>query len=227
MLTNAAFLALAMQCAPNVHPTTMHALVRVESSLNPYAIGVVGGALKKQPINLKQGLAAVQALAKSGKNFSIGLGQINRQHFDIARAEEIFDPCNNLKLSSKILQGCFNSALADSAGQQEALKKAFSCYYSGNFSRGFRPENGRSYVDLILAANADVPVPAINEEDIPRNMPSSPVLPRPEFESWDVLRAYPRFDAPKRHAIPPASSEPDEKKSPVNNSTETLKGKLS
>ena len=43
------FLALALACAPQVHADTARALVSVESAFNPWAIGVVGGALVRQP----------------------------------------------------------------------------------------------------------------------------------------------------------------------------------
>ncbi|OSR64963.1 Type IV secretion system protein virB1 [Pseudomonas syringae pv. actinidiae] len=39
MLTTSAFLALAMQCAPSIHPATLTPIVKTESSFNPYAIG--------------------------------------------------------------------------------------------------------------------------------------------------------------------------------------------
>ncbi|MCH6102064.1 transglycosylase, partial [Salmonella enterica] len=38
MLTTAALFQLAMQCAPAVHPDTIHDITRTESGLNPYAI---------------------------------------------------------------------------------------------------------------------------------------------------------------------------------------------
>ena len=43
------FMSLSQQCAPEIHPTTMAALVRVESDFNPFAIGVVKGYLVRQP----------------------------------------------------------------------------------------------------------------------------------------------------------------------------------
>lgn len=197
MLSTAAFLSLAMQCSPQIHPSTMRALVKTESSFNPYAIGVVGGDLPEQPLTLEQGLSAVKILTEKGLNFSIGLGQINRQHFDVKNAKDIFEPCNNLKIAGKILQQCYKSALSESPGQQEALKKAFSCYYSGNFTRGFESRGGVSYVDMVLAANSDsVVVPAIGESEQSGNKPSPPVLPPPEYESWDILREHPRYNAP-------------------------------
>ena len=43
------FLALVLACAPQVNADTARALVSVESAFNPWAIGVVGGALVRQP----------------------------------------------------------------------------------------------------------------------------------------------------------------------------------
>ena len=43
------FSQLAEQCGRDVHPDTLQAVARVESQFNPYAIGVVKGALKRQP----------------------------------------------------------------------------------------------------------------------------------------------------------------------------------
>ena len=56
----------------------MHHVVRVESSFNPYAIGVVGGRLARQPANLPEALATVRMLEGRGYNFSLGLAQVNR-----------------------------------------------------------------------------------------------------------------------------------------------------
>lgn len=69
------FLALAQQCAPNVSPHTMAAIVQVESSFNPYAIGVVKGALPRQPRNKPEALEAVKLLLSQNKNFSMGIAQ--------------------------------------------------------------------------------------------------------------------------------------------------------
>ncbi|WP_153014352.1 transglycosylase SLT domain-containing protein, partial [Pseudomonas syringae] len=87
MLTTSAFLALAMQCAPSIHPATLTPIVKTESSFNPYAIGVVGKVLPRQPQSLDEAVLAVKKLVAEGADFSIGLGQINRQHFDVSRPE--------------------------------------------------------------------------------------------------------------------------------------------
>ena len=77
----AAFIALALACAPQVHPDTARAIVVVESAFNPYAIGVVGGALERQPRTRAEALATVKELDTRRWNYSVGLGQINVSNF--------------------------------------------------------------------------------------------------------------------------------------------------
>src|SRR3546814_5730950 len=60
----------------------MQHVVRVESSFNPYAIGVVGGHLVRQPKSLPEALATVRMLEQGGYNFSVGLAQVNRKNLD-------------------------------------------------------------------------------------------------------------------------------------------------
>lgn len=122
----------------------MHHVVRVESSYNPYAIGVVGGRLVRQPRNLPEALATVRMLESRGFNFSIGLAQVNRYNlhkYGLDSYEKAFEPCANLTAGSKILAECYHRANGD-------WGKSFSCYYSGNFSTGFR----HGYVQKIYAS---------------------------------------------------------------------------
>ncbi|WP_159069240.1 transglycosylase SLT domain-containing protein, partial [Burkholderia metallica] len=62
----AGFAQLARACAPNVDPDTLAALVRTESGFNPYAIGVVGGHLTRQPASLDEARATARELAARG-----------------------------------------------------------------------------------------------------------------------------------------------------------------
>jgi type IV secretion system protein VirB1 len=133
------FLSLAAACAPQVHADTVRAIVAVESSFNRYAIGVVSGSMRRQPASLPEALATARALKKDGWNFSVGLAQINVGNFGRLglNLERAFDPCANLGALQAVLMECFNRADAPS-GEQVALRRALSCYYSGNFSTGFR-----------------------------------------------------------------------------------------
>ena len=63
------FAALVLTCAPQVHLSTAQALVSVESAFNPWAIGVVGGALRRQPNNRDEALATAHQLLRDGRNF--------------------------------------------------------------------------------------------------------------------------------------------------------------
>jgi type IV secretion system protein VirB1 len=228
-LLASAFLSLAVQCAPSIHPATLTPIVKTESSFNPGAIGVVGKALPRQPQNLDEAVTAVKALVDQGADFSIGLGQINRQHFDVDKPERVFDPCTNLRMTAVVLQACYSKASKSEPDQQAALQQAISCYYSGNLKRGFAPERqfgGTSHVQRVLA-NADgtaVTVPAL-QSGAQRVAPIAPVAPAtppnavpPTYQSWDVLRQYPHYEpAP---ASPAAPATPQEKPTPPKETTD-------
>jgi type IV secretion system protein VirB1 len=121
----------------------MHHVVRVESSFNPYAIGVVGGRLVRQPKTLPEAVATVRMLERRGYNFSIGVAQVNRYNlgkYGLDSYEKAFDVCPNLQAGSRILAECYQ--------RSQDWGKSFSCYYSGNFVTGFR----HGYVQKIYAS---------------------------------------------------------------------------
>lgn len=137
-----------MNC-PNlaVPNDVMQHVVRVESSFNPFAIGVVGGRLARQPRNLPEAVATVRMLEARGFNFSVGLAQVNRHNFDrygLDSYERAFQTCPNLQAGSRILAECYGRSGGD-------WGKSFSCYYSGNFTTGFR----HGYVQKVYASMRD------------------------------------------------------------------------
>jgi type IV secretion system protein VirB1 len=151
-------------------------IVKVESSQNPFAIGVVDGQLERQPTTLAEALATVRALEEGGRNYSVGLAQINRRNFEaygLDTPEKAFDACHNLRAGSRILDECYGRA-----GKHWA--RAFSCYYSGNFVTGFRDGYvQRVYTSMGMAAPAEGEppfVPVINGQPPPppAPMPASP-----------------------------------------------------
>ncbi len=157
------FLALALACAPQVHTHTAHALVSVESGFNPWAIGVVGGTLVRQPRHRAEALATARSLQATGWNFSVGLGQINVGNFERLglTLDAAFEPCTNLAAMQSVLAECFDRARAPASAatattttatsqpvDQTALRQALSCYYSGNFATGFR----HGYVRKVVVA---------------------------------------------------------------------------
>lgn len=124
-----------MECQNLAVPASvMRHVVHVESGANPYAIGVVGGRLERQPKSLDEAISTARMLEEKGYNFSLGLAQVNRSNLDrygLDTHEKAFDACSNLSAGSQILAECYSRAGGD-------WGKAFSCYYSGNFVRGFQ-----------------------------------------------------------------------------------------
>jgi type IV secretion system protein VirB1 len=124
------------------------AIVRVESAYNPFAIGVVGSRLSRQPKNLDEAIATVRDLESHGYNYSVGIAQVNRSNFakyGLSKVELAFDVCANLEAGSKILKECFSRTNSD-------WGKAFSCYYSGNFVTGYKHGYVQKVTDSFLSA---------------------------------------------------------------------------
>ncbi len=134
-----------MACADLAVPAeVMHHVAKVESSFNPFAIGVVGGRLARQPRSLGEALSTARMLEQEGYNFSLGIAQVNRYNLDkqgLDSYEKAFDICPNVQAGSRILAECYGRSGQD-------WGRAFSCYYSGNFTTGFR----HGYVQKVVAS---------------------------------------------------------------------------
>lgn len=196
------FMLLAQQCAPQISPITMAALVRTESGFNPYSIGVVHGRLVRQPSSVVEAIATTRALEANGWNFSTGLAQVNRSNwFAYGLTEEnAFEPCRNLAVGAAILQRCFASARLAEADTQTALRASLSCYASGDFSTGYRT----GYVQRVMK-NAQQPVPTF-----PTIVPSIapiPVLPVSSGMSAHPVRPHSVARQPPRPDRDEASSD--------------------
>ena len=170
----------------------MHHVVKVESAFNPYAIGVVGGRLVRQPKNLTEALATVRMLERKGYNFSVGLAQVNRYNlgrYGLESYEKAFGTCPNLQAGSRILAECFGRSGGD-------WGKSFSCYYSGNFTAGYR----HGYVQKVYAS-----MRASGMEPIGRNSAEAiPVVGRPSRRT--VQQSHRAPDAVPKPAYPLSKS---------------------
>ena len=136
------------QCAPMVDQQLMMRVISVESSHNPYAIGVVNAHLQRQPQNIIEAKATAQFLENAGYNYSVGLAQINRSNFRRFNLnfDNVFDACTNLNAGGQILRECINRASAQ--GYQAGIThKALSCYYSGQLNSAV----GTQYAIKVLA----------------------------------------------------------------------------
>lgn len=174
---------LVAECAPQIHPLTMISILATESSIRPLAIGVVGGSLKRQPKTLDEAVAVAEDLERAGRNFSVGIAQVNR--YNLApyglTYRMAFDPCTNLRVASQVLEACYKRAAREVDGKYEVVHAALSCFYSGNFKRGFIADDrsGKSYVDRVLAASYTVP--ELKPIDRGENQVQSPATPRSQL----------------------------------------------
>jgi type IV secretion system protein VirB1 len=143
---------MELMACPNlaVSAEVMQHIVHVESGANPYAIGVVGGRLVRQPQNLGEALATVHMLDSKGYNYSLGVAQVNRANlgkYGLDSYEKAFQICPNLSAGANILAACY----ANAGG---SWGKAFSCYYSGNFTTGYRDGYVQKVYDSINRSTA-------------------------------------------------------------------------
>src|SRR5258708_3155569 len=137
----ATFLALAPVCAPGVAPATLLAIARVESGLDPLAIGVNGAPhARLHAQSTADAVRRADALIASGRDIDLGLGQINVR--SLARlgltVSDAFDPCRSLAASATVLESGYQSVRATGAAAQLALRTALSRYNTGDPLRGFR-----------------------------------------------------------------------------------------
>lgn len=143
-------LALAAQCAPGVSPPTLLAVARVESALDPLAIGINGPHVRRpRPRHAADAAAQARTLLADSRNIDLGLGQINIRN--LARLgltlEAAFDPCRNLAASALVLREGYRRGAAEVGPGQPALRIALSYYNTGHARRGER--NG--YVTRVAA----------------------------------------------------------------------------
>ena len=158
MITATALLSLAMQCAPSVHPDTISDIAKTESGFHPYAIAEIvplkgGGSrvVSHMPKSRNDALKIVEDIKERKHRYSAGVMQITSTNFPVfnVTAAQMFDPCKNLSIAEKIITDCYKRG--------GSLKRALSCYYSGNFDTGQRPEKSFSNTSYIQRVGYVVP----------------------------------------------------------------------
>ena len=212
------FMQLAHDCAPNVDPYTLSALVRTESGFNPFAIGVVGAHLERQPASLAEALATVRELEAHSFSYSVGLAQVNNRNFGKygENAAILFEPCHNLRAGAAILAECFARSSHAPVDQQVALRAALSCYYSGNFTTGFSTGYVRKVVTnaRLDALQGEIrPIPVVRDTAVPpRAGLAKPVAVANPADlaplSPNAARPFVRPVSDFRHAAPSCQAHP-------------------
>lgn len=130
---------LVQRCAPQVHPTTMLALIRHESRGDPYAIGVNGSSRHElHPKDANTAIHIADGLLRTGRSMDLGLGQINaanlqRLHLTTAT---VFDPCRNVAAAAQLLTEAYVRLRPQAVSDQAALDAALFTYNTGSPSAG-------------------------------------------------------------------------------------------
>jgi type IV secretion system protein VirB1 len=130
---------LILQCAPNVAPSTMMAIIKVESAGNPLAINVNGKKrLARQPSSIEEALSWADWLIAKGYSVDIGLAQVNSRHLQRfgLTPQQLLEPCLNVAAGAQILSENYVDASRKYGLGQHALRAAISAYNTGNHTRG-------------------------------------------------------------------------------------------
>jgi type IV secretion system protein VirB1 len=144
---------LLHDCASNVAPRTMAAVVRVESSGNPLAMHDNTLGRSFYPTSYFEAASWANELVAMGHSVDIGLSQINSANLPklgltVASA---FDPCTNLHAGATILGGDYAAAASTFGPGQTALRRALGAYNTGSLYAG------QGYINQILAAAGIAP----------------------------------------------------------------------
>jgi type IV secretion system protein VirB1 len=190
--------ALMARCAPEIAPSTMTAIVRVESGGDPLAIGDNTARRSYHPGNRASGEALARRLLEEGHSVDLGVAQIDNVNFVRfgVNVHTIFDACTNVSVGAKILAGNYAIARQRYGSGQTALRHAIGMYNTGQL------DAGSAYVSRVLAAAG------IHQdyEMGPRvivslQAPGSPTLVRAPVVRRQKLRAPSRVIAPSRAPI--------------------------
>lgn len=158
-LTVAAFMSLAVSCAPQVAPETLAAIARAESSFNEFAIHDNTTRQSHAPTSKEEAVAITTRLLAAGHSIDAGILQINVGNWgwtDLT-LETAFDPCANIRAGATVLT-------------------QISRYNTGSSTAGFR--NG--YVTRVVSAASKIR----NRDEAPGNSASN--TPPPAHD-WDVF----------------------------------------
>ena len=146
---------LILACAPNVAPSTIQEIIRVESNGNPFAVNVNKrqDATFQHLIKIKTKQDAVTvANAAIAAGYTVDMGYMQVNSANLSRlgytVADMFDPCKNITAGAHILTMAYTEALPRYSNQQAALRAALSRYNSGSFTRGFRNGYVARYVSL-------------------------------------------------------------------------------
>lgn len=124
---------LAQECAPQVAPATMAAIVHVESGGNPLAMWNNTTGQRILPPNKTAAIAYLRAAMALGQKVDVGIAQVDTENFAAfgLTPSNAFNACRNLGVGAAILKASWQKALRHGMTGQVALFHAFEAYNSG------------------------------------------------------------------------------------------------
>lgn len=133
-----ALAALIRHCAPAIAPSTMAAIVKVESGGDPLAIGDNTTRRSYYPRDRATAERLARRLLDAGHLLDVGIAQIDSMNFAGfgATVHTIFDPCVNLSIGASILSGDYTFAAQRYGDGQVALRHAIGMYNTGRLNAG-------------------------------------------------------------------------------------------
>jgi type IV secretion system protein VirB1 len=129
-----------LACAPNVAPTTLQAIVEVESGGNPLALNINGMRVQPPPAkDTREAALVAESYIARGYSVDIGIMQVNSRNLAAlgTTVEQVLDPCMNIRAAATILTADYAAAARTHGDGQPALQAALSAYNTGDSYRGF------------------------------------------------------------------------------------------
>ena len=160
------------ECIAEVHPGTIQRVIAVESGGNPLALNINGTQQPRKPSTKKQAIKMAHDYIRQGYSVDLGLMQVNSRNLPRygVTVEDMYDPCINLNIGSRILYDAYQRAWKNNNNPQTALQVALSIYNTGNAERGFNNGYVRKYTHHALtiaphAASASIAKTTLNFDD--------------------------------------------------------------
>lgn len=110
----------------------------VKIAIGKYSLNNSKQIVTIYPNTLRRAIAISKNLLENNFNIDVGLAQINSSNFSINEIEEIFEPLNNLRRSSKILRNCYNV-------KNKKMQETIECYNYGMRQRESYPYYTKFY----------------------------------------------------------------------------------
>jgi type IV secretion system protein VirB1 len=152
------FSALVTRCAPSMPVTTLTAVAKTESGLNPTVLHDNTTGVTDIPSTQNVALLEAQDWISKGHSVDVGLMQINSRNLPALGMSiaEAFDPCDSLAAGAAILRAAYGGGNTP-AEQQVAMLIALSRYNTGSPFAGIM--NG--YAHLVAKNSASALLPPI------------------------------------------------------------------